>query len=397
MCGRDIHTQANFQRALWQSRNDLGKNDSRGQKIFRFFSLFILSMSVLFFSGCNSQDDLGSAAPTAATYDCDNPTYLSFADSTAFHSFMTNVMSNDLQDLGSIPQLSAFQSLQSFYSNLQFLPESQVEDYYDMGIIDVYGEVEDPYLAAILSRKHEIKLGDMIFIVFNDYVLGYKSCDDRDLALSTLQDLRSGVQDLDYGATLEVTEGVIAFKVDHVAERIADDALEARGVYREDNRYQRRRRLRGKLFHSNWGIYTSIGAKTINYKRSVRVWFRANTDQVRCIYDVHLRFKDPLETRASPCHDDNICNSDCTPDLLWEGNIYENDASTVVAIFDWAVGFGATGSVDGKVKKLKPVKDLPIKVWRHNANGYESKSDHQAKTSCCGNVRTQTVKYKKCF
>lgn len=329
---------------------------------------------------------------------CTEYPMLNFETVESFRETVNQLSTLSESQYSSIPILSNFLSERTFINSLNNKSEPEIcilTDNGRLGSEDV--ELTDNILSSLVNPNHEIKIAGVIFEINNDFVYGYLSCQDKN-ALNFLK-LNKNLINTEKGKFTKNLDKIFIFKTEVTNNlSFAESEVELRENSHEFTLYSSgsKRKLQGKIWHTNWGVYTSLGVETMNYKKFCGIFFRAETNTLNLSWNVNIMGNPPM-TNLQPCHDQNLCSGNCTDlGMSMTGSKSENNTSRVCSRFGWAVGIGIS-LIGGDIDGISGVEDIPIKFRRHLANGIPCLSDHNAITGCCGTITTPTVKWKKCI
>lgn len=369
-----------------------------------FYPLAIVYTIILFlFASCTKEEPSKVKSPSELNeyevMSCSGEPMLEFDNEEAFSNFILSIVDLDDEALEDVPELS------SFISERKFIDE--LEDYTDINLMSATNdgklgsedyELIEPILSAIVNPYHEIKIAGIIYEINNDFVFAYIDCSNK----STIEQFKANpsqfITNFGNNEFVEINDSILVFKTDIESYDIVeisndDERLASRAAETERVNYDRgRRRVKGKMYHSKWGIWTSLGVATVNYRKRLGIWFRTKTNSVNVTWEISI-----INTgNEVVCGEDVICDGQCpTAVTSWQGNETETNKSTSRALYDWAIGIGVklTG---GNISGASGVKGAPIKILRHGAGNNNSFSNHNVGTSCCGSISTPTIQWKTC-
>lgn len=342
-----------------------------------------------------SQSDLQYSQ--IAILPCSEFPMLSFDSEESFRETVSQLHSLPENQYASIPILSDFTSERTFINNLKNLSETEICSISDNGRLGSENvELSDKVLSSLVNPSHEIRIAGVVFEINNDFVYAYLSCQDKD-AVNTLKLNKNSIVS-EKGKFTKNLDNVFVFKTEYI-DNLSHDEFDVELRESETNSVLyssgSKRKLKGQIWHSNWGIYTSLGVETVNFKKFCGIFFRAETNTINLNWGLNI-MSNPTMTESNPCHNVNLCSGLCTDlGVSWSGTKSGNNTSKVDAVFDWAAGIGVT-LTGGSITGLSGVSGIPIKIRRNMANSIPSLSNHNAITGCCGTITVPTVKWKSC-
>lgn len=198
---------------------------------------------------------------------------------------------NSMQDFGGLttelqklPLGKAYKpsKLNEFTSQADYL--ESLEDQSELGELEIEEEsaVYDPYLSSLINPEGEVKIGEHIYKLGNEYCFAYTSCEGKNAIPSFYNNLNRGEVNLREGQSINFNRDLIVFKVDKVVEEFTESRSS------ESDRYvfQNKRSVKGKLWEANWLVYKSSGAKTKMMKKKWGIWVKTKADEITVDWDV---------------------------------------------------------------------------------------------------------------
>jgi hypothetical protein len=351
------------------------------------FLIFLASTATLLIGCTRNENDL---VATQRELPCISEEMLTFSSMEDFTDFMGYLHGYEPEDLDNVAQLSGFISHRLFFDSLEYKPEDAICE------IDENDEIEDSYLASVLNIEKELKIGESYYQVNNDFTFGYKDCDGKTKISSFKDEIRNGSVIISNGDSMTYDSDLWVYKVDD-SESSNIGFSES---YVRTNEFQSNRRVKGKMWRTHWGVYTSMGTKTKMQKKSCGVWVKTKADVITVSWDVHYLW-------FTGVTDFIQCNFQGNQNLLGEtGTKTRNNEKKSEKIFDWAAGIGTTipGStvptfvtdifpgLPGTVYIPTPVQGPPLSFIRHGPNNCFS--NHSVQYS--GNHSTPRVEWNPC-
>ena len=268
----------------------------------------------------------------------------------------------------SIEQSRTSTKLKGFVSQASYL--ENLENQSELGELEVDDDeaVYDPYLSSLINPEGEVKIGEYIYKLGNDYCFAYTGCEGKNMIATFYDNLNRGEVSLREGESLNFNRNLFVFRVEKYVREFAESRAS------ESDRYvfQSKRSVKGKLWEANWLVYKSNGAKTKMMKKKWGIWVKTKADEVTVDWDVtfyNTLLNSPSSTQA--------CDTPGEPPFVEYSNLTgsksKTNAKKVSKTFYSVTGGGI--STDGNGTDPQQSPGLHYKLVKHSVHR-NSLSDH---------------------
>lgn len=303
--------------------------------------LWLLFVTIVLLS-CQKSENFAVATSTntSTILSCSGVEMSVFTTKNQFIDFINSIVDLDIDDLHNVPILNNFMSEKNFIDGLDLLSDSDLLIATDNGSIGTENyELLEPLLSLIVNKFHEIRIEGINYEINNDFVFAYLDCSNK----ATIDSFKSNpdhyISNFPENAFINLTDSILVFKThidifETIDLVIDEESSISRGYQTERVDYDGgRRKLKGKIYHSKWGVWVSLGVSTVNYRKRAGIWFRTEADQMRLSWDIDITGDYDLNLN---CREDQICSGLCPePVLNWSGNEVKSNRSSLRALFDW--------------------------------------------------------------
>ncbi|MBI5917705.1 MAG: hypothetical protein HY842_20230 [Bacteroidetes bacterium] len=348
-------------------------------------SILITFLAIAIFSfGCKKEqaNDLQKNESSS----CISANLLQFTNIGHFTTFMTNLHEIDEEDFASVTELQGFYSHKDFYRYLENEPEDSVCG------IDEDAEIEDVYLSSVLNVEREVKIGDVIYQLGNDFCFAYLDCLGKDQIQNARTQILSGQFTVQPGELLGYSVKLWVFRTDEFNLEFGDSPVVDRASEVETNEFKDKRRIKGKMWQTNWFIYRSNGVKTKMQKKVCGIWVKTDASRVDVSWDVTF-----YNTFLYHPNSSEQCNSAIPVGAEYVNDVgskTKNNDDKVEKVFDFSAGGGLTVS-GGAITGGSISEGLMLSFVRHNNPFRNTLSNHSVLYD--GSVHsTSVIRWNKC-
>lgn len=285
----------------------------------------------LAFLSCSKEAEEGvfdELNATAKTQPIRSGEMLKFADIENFSEFMKAGVKKDAKEMASLTAQLGVRSLtrkmqeKAAYSTID--PSTTTQSTNSWTVVEDDELVPDPYFASVLNDKREVAIGDQIFRITPDGTFMYKP-GKADLLESILKD-RTKIARLKQkpakGGLIEAEDGISLMYIEPIELMPApEDPGYGGGGYTgggstgptvlpakwcnnpggnvfgtnytcEQEYAGGDRRIKGRFWSLNYGIYATIGSNTRCQNKWAGAWWSENAAFISIKWDVDFQYKD---------------------------------------------------------------------------------------------------------